>query len=203
MKIVFATANIHKLIEVRQILGEGFEIVSPADMGISDDIPEEQPTLAGNAMQKARWIYERTGLSCFADDTGLEVVALDGAPGVYSARYAGEGKDQRANMELLLENLRGVDDRTARFRTVIALILDGREYLFEGEVRGKITTAPRGLGGFGYDPVFVPSGHKQTFAEMSAGLKNTMSHRAQAVGRLAEYLKNLTPGQDDLSINLI
>ncbi len=202
MKIVFATGNIHKLIEVRQILGEGFEVISPAEIGLVDDIPEDAPTLEGNALQKARYIYEKTGLSCFADDTGLEVESLDGAPGVHSARYAGEAKDPAANMKLLLANMEGQADRRARFRTVIALIIGGREYLFEGEVRGKITTEPHGHKGFGYDPVFVPSGHKETFAQMDAELKNSMSHRARAVARLAEYLKGIS-AERDLSINIL
>lgn len=193
MKIVFATNNIHKLTEVRQILGPGFEIVTPADLGIAGDIPEDAPTLEGNALQKARYIWERTRLTCFADDTGLEVAALDGAPGVWSARYAGEAKDSQANMRLLLANLEGQTDRTARFRTVIALIIDDREYFFEGEVRGKITTGPAGHQGFGYDPVFRPSGHQVTFAQMDPRLKNTLSHRARAVARLAEYLRDLKP----------
>ncbi len=203
MKIVFATANLHKLTEVRQILGPGFEVVSPAELGLVDDIPEDAPTLEGNALQKARYIWERTGLSCFADDTGLEVEALDGAPGVYSARYAGEAKDSQANVRLLLANLAGQSERGARFRTVIALILGGREYLFEGEVRGRITESPRGHAGFGYDPVFVPSGHTQTFAEMPSAVKNTLSHRARAVARLAEYLKGVPSGEDDLSISIL
>ena len=202
MKIVFATNNIHKLTEVRQILGHDFEIVTPADLGLAGDIPEDQPTLEGNALQKARYVWERFRLPCFADDTGLEVAALDGAPGVYSARYAGEAKDSQANMRLLLANLKGQTDRTARFRTVIALIIDGNEYFFQGEVRGEITTQPAGRNGFGYDPIFQPSDHTVTFAQMDAELKNSFSHRARAVARLAEYLLGLKT-QADHSLNLI
>jgi XTP/dITP diphosphohydrolase len=189
MKLIFATNNNHKLSELRDILGSGFDISTPADRGITEDIPEDEPTLEGNALQKARYVWERTGVSCFADDTGLEVAALDGAPGVLSARYAGEAKDSEANMELLLANLKGQADRTARFRTVIALIMDGNEYLFEGEVRGHITTGKAGHDGFGYDPVFRPSGYSQTFAQMDASLKNSFSHRARAAARLAEFLR--------------
>lgn len=189
MKIVFATNNAHKLKEVNQILGSAFTLSTPRDCGITEDIPEEQPTLEGNALQKARYIQERTGLDCFADDTGLEVVALGGAPGVRSARYAGDGHDAEANMALLLKNLEGVADRSARFRTVIALILGGKEYLFEGEVRGRISKTRTGTDGFGYDPVFVPEGYDASFAEMPAELKNTISHRGRAVVKLAEFLK--------------
>jgi XTP/dITP diphosphohydrolase len=190
MRIVFATANRHKLEEVAAILGTGFELVTPADMGITEDIPETSDTLAGNALQKARYLYNRTGVDCFADDTGLEVAALGGAPGVRSARYAGEGHDFAANNRLLLSNLEGMADRSARFRTVIALILDGREYLFEGAVEGHIIEEYRGGEGFGYDPVFVPEGSGQTFAEMSADQKNSISHRGRAVEKLAIFLKN-------------
>lgn len=189
MKIVFATNNSHKLQEVSQILGPAFELVTPRDCGITEDIPEEQPTLEGNALQKARYIHERTGMDCFADDTGLEVAALGGAPGVRSARYATEGHDPEANMSLLLENLEGVTDRSARFRTVIALILDGEEYLFEGEVKGRIAVSRSGAEGFGYDPIFVPEGYGVTFAEMRAEEKNAISHRGRAVSKLAGFLE--------------
>ena len=191
MKLVFATNNRHKLTEVFQILGPEFELLTPRDCGITEEIPEEQATLEGNALQKARYIYERTGLDCFADDTGLEVAALGGAPGVRSARYAGDGHDSQANMELLLRNLEGTVDRSARFRTVIALILNGKEYLFEGEVRGDISEARTGDGGFGYDPVFVPEGYDCSFAEMSASEKNNISHRGRAVAKLAAFLHSL------------
>jgi XTP/dITP diphosphohydrolase len=189
MKIVFATANRHKLEEVAAILGDRFELVTPADMGIAEDIPETGNTLAANALQKAHYIYDRTETDCFADDTGLEVTALGGAPGVHSARYAGEGHDFEANNRLLLQNLSEVADRSARFRTVVALILGGAEYLFEGEVRGRIIDDYRGGGGFGYDPIFVPDGYNETFAEMTAEEKNSISHRARAVEKLATFLK--------------
>jgi XTP/dITP diphosphohydrolase len=189
MKIVFATANRHKLDEVSAILGHGFELVTPAELGITEDVPETSDTLAGNALQKARYIYERTGVDCFADDTGLEVAALGGAPGVHSARYAGEGHDFAANNRLLLSNLAGSSDRSARFCTVIALILGGQEYLFEGVVEGRIIDEYRGGEGFGYDPIFVPEGSELTFAEMPADQKNHISHRAHAVEKLATFLK--------------
>lgn len=189
MKIIFATNNAHKLQEVQQILGGSYTLVTPRDCGITEEIPEDQDTIEGNALQKARYIYERTGTDCFADDTGLEVKALGGAPGVHSARYAGDGHDFAANTELLLKNLAGVQDRSARFVTVIALILGGKEYVFEGEVRGAITEIPVGEKGFGYDPVFVPEGYSGTFAQMDADEKNRISHRAVAVSKLAAFLK--------------
>ncbi len=188
MKIIFATNNRHKLEEVQAVLGEGFRLVTPRELGITEDIPEEQATLEGNASQKAHYLHDRTGENCFADDTGLEVAALDGAPGVRSARYAGPGHDSQKNMELLLHNMEGKTDRRARFRTVISLILDGEEHLFEGTVEGTIINAPRGEAGFGYDPVFVPDGHDTTFAEMSAEAKNAISHRGRAVAKLVSFL---------------
>ena len=191
MKIVFATNNAHKLGEVRQVVGDKFEIVSLRECGIVEDIPENEPTLEGNALAKARYIYERTGLDCFADDTGLEVDALGGEPGVRSARYATDGHADEANKRLLLERLQGVENRAAQFRTAVALILDGKEYLFEGIVRGDIATEEHGEGGFGYDPLFFPEGGAKTFAEMSAEAKNEISHRGRAVRKLAEFLQNL------------
>ena len=188
MKIIFATNNRHKLEEVQAVLGEDFHLVTPGELGITEDIPEEQATLEGNAIQKACYLYNRTGENCFADDTGLEVAALDGAPGVRSARYAGPGHDSQKNMELLLRNMEGKTDRRARFRTVISLIFDHEEHLFEGTVEGTILSAPRGEGGFGYDPVFVPDGYDTTFAEMSAEAKNAISHRGRAVAKLASFL---------------
>ncbi len=189
MKIVFATNNPHKLAEVREILGPGFELTTPAACGITEEIPETEPTLEGNARLKARYIHERTGLDCFADDTGLEVAALGGAPGVYSARYAGgPGHDSAANMACLLRNMEGIADRRARFRTAVCLIEAGREHLFEGTVEGEITLAPAGCDGFGYDPVFRPEGRQCTFAEMSHEEKNAISHRGRAMQRLAAYL---------------
>lgn len=191
-EIIFATNNAHKLEEVSAILGDAFRLVTLRECGITEDIPEEQPTIEGNALQKARYVHERTGADCFADDTGLEVAALDGAPGVHSARYAtADGHDSEANMKLLLKNMDGVSDRRARFRTVIALILDGSEYTFEGIVEGIVTEAPSGNGGFGYDPVFVPDGYSETFAEMSPECKNAISHRARAVRCFAEFMKGI------------
>ena len=188
MKIVFATNNAHKLREVQQTVGDKFEIVSLRECGVVEDIPENEPTLEGNALAKARYIYSRTGLSCFADDTGLEVDALGGEPGVRSARYATDGHDDEANKRLLLERMEGKENRGAQFRTAMALILDGEEYLFEGVVRGEILTQECGDGGFGYDPLFAPEGHSESFAEMSAEEKNAISHRGRAVRKLAEFL---------------
>lgn len=191
MKIVFATNNAHKLDEVRQVVGEKFEIVSLRECGIVEDIPENEPTLEGNALAKARYIYERTGFNCFADDTGLEVDALGGEPGVRSARYATDGHDDEANKRLLLERLQGVENRAAQFRTAVALILGGKEYLFEGIVRGEIALEQHGEGGFGYDPLFFPGGGELTFAQMSSEEKNAISHRGRAVRKLAEFLQQM------------
>ncbi len=191
MKLVFATNNAHKLREVSQVVGDEFTLVSLRECGIVEDIPEEQPTLEGNALQKARYIYARTGLDCFADDTGLEVDALGGEPGVRSARYATDGHDDEANKRLLLERMEGVEARGAQFRTAIALIIGGKEYLFEGIVRGHITTEEKGEGGFGYDPLFVAEGHSLSFAQISAEEKNAISHRGRAVRKLAEFLQGL------------
>lgn len=188
-QIVFATNNAHKLSEVQAVLDDRFRLVTLAECGITEEIPEDAPTLEGNALQKARYVHERTGADCFADDTGLEVDALDGAPGVHSARYATDGHDFAANNRLLLRNLAGAADRRAHFRTVIALILDGREYLFEGRVDGRIAESEAGCGGFGYDPLFVPEGFDKTFAEMGADEKNAISHRGRAVRRLVEFLQ--------------
>ena len=190
MKLIFATNNRHKLEEVRQIVGPEFDMLTPRDCGITEDIPEEQPTLEGNALQKARYIHDRTKADCFADDTGLEVEALGGEPGVRSARYAGDGHDFEANMDLLLERMMGKQNRNARFRTVIALIMDGREYLFEGEVRGEIIEERHGEKGFGYDPIFVPEGRTESFAQMSAEDKNAISHRGRAVAKLSKFLSS-------------
>lgn len=188
-KIVFASNNSHKLSEIRQ-LNLPFEILSLAETGCKEDIPETADTLEGNALQKARWVKDHYGYDCFADDTGLEVVALGGEPGVYSARYAGEGHDSEANMAKLLANMEGVKDRRARFRTVIALIKDGEEHFFVGIVEGHITTARSGADGFGYDPIFMPEGCDKTFAEMTADEKNAISHRGRAVAELKNFFKN-------------
>lgn len=201
MKIVFATNNQHKLQEIRDILGNEFEIVSLKDIGCDVDIPETGNTLEENAMQKAQYVYDHYNLSCFADDTGLEVEALNGEPGVHSARYAeGTDHDSEANMAKLLRNLEGKDNRKARFRTVIALIQKQdvcpcgctsikKVNRFEGIVDGSIATEKHGTAGFGYDPIFVPEGYNKSFAELGESIKNGISHRARAVAKLAEYLK--------------
>ena len=189
MKLVFATNNRHKLDEVRAIVGDKVEVLSLNDIGCHDDIPETADTLQGNALIKARYIYEKFGVDCFADDTGLEVEALDGAPGVFSARYAGEECNSEANMQKLLQNLTGKSNRNAQFRTVIALIIKGEEKLFNGIVKGTITEEKRGDSGFGYDPVFVPEGFSESFAQMSGDMKNSISHRYRATLELSNYLK--------------
>jgi XTP/dITP diphosphohydrolase len=188
--IVFATNNRHKLQELRRIAGDSWNILSLEDIGCDDDIPETADTLEGNAIIKARWVKDKYGYDCFADDTGLMVDALGGAPGVYSARYAGPGHDSAANMALLLKNLEGETNRSARFRTVIALAQGSDIRLFEGVVEGEITTAPAGCGGFGYDPVFKPLESSVTFAEMDADAKNAVSHRGRATAALMKYLLN-------------
>ena len=188
-KIVFATNNKHKLEEVGKILEGVVEIVGLSDIGFVGDIPETAPTLEGNALQKARFIYDRFGLDCFADDTGLEVEALDGAPGVYSARYAGEHCSFEDNMNKLLEALLDKENRNARFRTVICLLEKGKETYFEGEVKGVILKEKRGGEGFGYDPIFMPQGFSTSFAEMHIDDKNKISHRGKATQKLIDYLR--------------
>ena len=188
-KLVFATNNPHKLEEIRAILGSKVEILSLADIGCDADIPETAETLEGNALIKAHYVYDNYKLDCFADDTGLEVDAVHGLPGVHTARYAYPDRhDPEANMIKLLEALRENNDRNARFRTVIALIEKGKEHLFEGVVEGVIAREKSGTQGFGYDPVFIPEGNSKTFAELGEDIKNTISHRARAVQKLAEYL---------------
>ena len=189
-KIVFATNNRHKLDEVEAILGHKFELISLKEVGCQEDIPETGETLEENALQTARYVYSHFHTDCFADDTGLEVEALNGAPGVYSARYAGgNGHDSEANMRKLLQELEGVENRKARFRTVFALIVNGKEHLFEGIVNGTIIKVRRGTSGFGYDPVFVPNGYDKTFAELGDDIKNRISHRAVASDKLCKFLK--------------
>lgn len=188
-KFVFATNNAHKLEEVSAILGSKVELLSMKDIDCRVDIPETADTLAGNALIKARYIFENYHLDCFADDTGLEVEALNGAPGVYSARYAGDAHNSEANMKKLLQDMEGMENRKARFRTVFALIINGKEHLFEGIVRGEITKNRRGTAGFGYDPIFIPEGYTQTYAEMGSELKNKISHRALAMEKLCRFLK--------------
>ena len=190
MELVFATQNPNKAREIQQLLPAGIKVTSLAELGFTGDIEETGTTLRENALLKARFVHEKFGVNCFADDTGLEVDALDGAPGVYSARYAGKEQDAGKNMEKLLHELGGKENRNAAFKTVIALILDGKEYLFEGVVRGEITRTKMGSGGFGYDPVFRPEGHRETFAEMSPEAKNAISHRAQAVNKLVDFLRD-------------
>jgi XTP/dITP diphosphohydrolase len=187
-KLVFATNNAHKLEELRAILGGTIEILSLADINCHADIPETADTLEGNARQKSLFIYEHYGLDCFADDTGLEVECLNGAPGVYSARYAGDGHDSQANMEKLLGEMKDKTNRKARFRTVISLIEKGEEHQFEGIVNGRIIEQKKGDAGFGYDPIFQPDGYDETFAELGNEIKNKISHRARAVASLCEYL---------------
>lgn len=189
MKLVFATNNAHKLDEIRAILGNKIEILSLNDIDCHDEIPETADTLEGNALQKAMYIKEHYGYDCFADDTGLEVSALGGAPGVHTARYAeNTDHDSEANMNKLLKELEGKNDRSAQFRTVIALLLNGEQHLFEGIVKGDILTEKRGCEGFGYDPVFSPEQYSESFAELGAEVKNKISHRARAVAKLVEYL---------------
>ncbi len=188
MELVFATNNAHKIKEIRDLLDQDFRILGLAEVNINEDIPEEAETLEGNALFKARFVYERTGMNVFADDTGLEVDALGGAPGVYSARYAGEGKSFDDNIVKLLGEMKNADNRAARFRTVIALILDGSEYLFEGSVEGVILRERKGIGGFGYDPVFKSLNDERTFAEMPLSEKNKISHRALATKKLLAFL---------------
>ena len=191
MRLIFATNNKHKLEEMRAILGGKVELLSLADIDCHDDIPETADTLEGNALIKARYIYDKYGCSCFADDTGLEVDALGGEPGVYSARYAGENNDSEANMRKLLQNLTGKSERSAQFRTVIALIIEGEEFLFDGIVRGRISEERMGSAGFGYDPIFIPDGYEESFAQMAAEQKNAISHRSRAASALNDYLETL------------
>ena len=192
MKIVFATANAGKLREAAEVLGPDFEIVSLAQAGITEEIPETGKTLQENSLQKASYLFERTGLPCFADDTGLEVDALGGAPGIYSARYAGPNHDHQANMDKLLKELGATEERRARFKTVVTLILaDGQPRFFEGTCEGSIAPAKRGNGGFGYDPVFLPDAYPgRTLAEVSEEEKNAVSHRGQAIRAMAAWLKS-------------
>lgn len=192
MQLVIATNNIHKLREISAVVGDKFQILSLADIDFEGDIPETADTLEGNALQKARFIYERYGLPVFADDTGLEVDALGGRPGVHTARYAHPDRnDPDANVDKILDEMQGVTQREARFRTVIALIIDGQEHTFEGKVEGYIATERRGNEGFGYDPVFIPEETEKTFAELGVAVKNELSHRARAVHQLCAYLTTL------------
>lgn len=188
MILVFASNNEHKIKEINSLLGNSFTLLSLQDINITEDIPEEEPQLEGNALSKARYVYNATGMNVFADDTGLEIVALNGKPGVHSARFAGADRDSSANIEKVFLMLGDNENRDARFRTVIALILEGKEYLFEGIVEGKIIQVKKGDQGFGYDPIFVPDGKTRTFAEMDLSEKNTVSHRARAFEKLRDFL---------------
>ncbi len=191
--LIFVTNNLNKLSEVQQIIGKQYSVKSLRNINFIGDVPETQATIEGNAIQKAEYIHDITGCDCFADDTGLEIEALNGAPGVYSARYAGEEKNNKANIKKVLSELEDKKNRNAHFKTVIALILDNKKYTFTGIVNGKIATKPIGDEGFGYDPIFVPDGYKLSFAEMSIAEKNQISHRALAVKKLTDFLKkNLT-----------
>ena len=188
MKLVFATNNPNKLSELQDLVPEGIEILSLKDINCNEELPEANPTLEGNALQKAQYVYQNYGFNCFADDTWLEIEALGGAPGVYSARYAGEDCKAEDNMKKVLTKLENKDNRNAKFRTVIALIIKGKENLFEGECSGKITKTKSGAEGFGYDPIFTPEGNEITFAEMSKQEKGAISHRGRAVANLVDYL---------------
>ncbi len=191
MKLVFATNNQHKLQEIKQLIGDSIELLSLSDLGYYDDIPENQETLEGNASEKSFFVYNKYGLNCFADDTGLEIEALNGEPGVYSARYAGEEKSSENNINLVLAKLAKIKNRKARFRTVISLVIEGREIQFEGIVEGQILEEKQGTTGFGYDPIFKPDESQLSFAEMSMDEKNEISHRGRAAQKLAEYLIRL------------
>ena len=188
MEIIFATGNQHKVVEAQKALGDSFALIMPKELGITEDIPETGDTLEDNAKEKSLYLWEKLGRPCFADDTGLEVEELGGEPGVYSARYAGEECSSEANMKKLLHNLEGKDNRKAQFRTAICLIMDNEQHLFEGICRGEIIKEKRGGAGFGYDPIFVPEGYTETFAELGNDIKNTISHRAKAVQMLCEFL---------------
>ncbi|MDP4290088.1 MAG: non-canonical purine NTP diphosphatase [Bacteroidota bacterium] len=189
--LVFATNNKHKLKELSRLTGNKFHLLSLKDLNCNDDIPETADTLEGNAALKARYIWEKFGKNCFADDTGLEVEALNGRPGVYSARYAGEEQNAELNVSKVLEEMIDRKNRSARFRTVFCLIIEGREYFFEGIVNGNLISERRGNEGFGYDPIFIPDGFDQTFAQMPLALKNKISHRGQATEKLLHFLKSL------------
>lgn len=188
MKLVFATHNAGKLREVKELIGHKYEVIGLSELDDLEEIPENEPTLQGNALVKARTVWNKYGLACFSDDTGLEIDALNGAPGVYSARYAGSSKDPEQNMAKVLSELEEKEDRSAQFRTAVALIIDGEEHLFEGIVRGKIAREKSGQQGFGYDPIFIPEGYTESFAEMDNAKKNSMSHRGRAIAKLVEFL---------------
>ena len=189
MKLIFASGNENKVREIQALLNKQFEVKGLSEIGLNEDIPETADDLEGNALLKARYVFNKVGADVFADDTGLEIEALEGRPGVYSARYAGEEKNSRLNVEKVLTEMQGIADRRARFRTVIALILQGKEYLFEGIVEGTILSSQHGEDGFGYDPIFLPLGSVRSFAEMNLGEKNQTSHRAIAIRKLIQFLE--------------
>jgi XTP/dITP diphosphohydrolase len=191
MELVFATHNEHKIEEIRSLLPKNISLRSLDDIGCTEEIPETSYTLEGNALLKATYVLDRYGLPCFADDTGLEVAVLNGAPGVYSARYAGEPKNEARNVEKLLSQLHGQKDRRAQFTTIISLCLGKETHIFKGVIEGVITTNPKGLNGFGYDPIFQPDGSNKTFAELSLSQKNQLSHRARACTKLINYLEEI------------
>ena len=190
-ELIFATSNANKVSEVNKLLPENIQVHSLKDIGFTDELPETQDTIEGNAIQKAETLYKLIGKDCFAEDTGLIVPALNGEPGVYSARYAGPQKNDQDNMNLLLKNLQEHSDRSAYFKTVIALFIDGKHYTFEGRAEGRIIESPRGDQGFGYDPIFLPNGYNTTFAEMNMSEKGSISHRAKALQLLIEHLAKL------------
>jgi XTP/dITP diphosphohydrolase len=193
MDLVFASHNKNKLMEVKSLIPSSINLSGLSDIGCEEEIPETGATIKENAVIKARYVFENFKINCFSDDSGLEVEALNGAPGVYSARYAGEQKNTADNNAKLLYELKNKTNRKARFVTIIALIIEGKEYFFEGEIKGTIAFEPRGSNGFGYDPLFIPTGHRSTFAEMDASVKNSISHRAVAVQKLVRFLSSLTP----------
>jgi XTP/dITP diphosphohydrolase len=191
MKLVFATANQNKVNEIQQLIPDTIQLLSLNVINCSEDIPETQPTIEGNASQKAFYVYEKYHHNCFADDTGLEIEALNGRPGVMSARYAGESKNADMNMDKILAEMKGMSNRKARFKTVISLVIDGKEIQFKGIINGTVLTEKQGQKGFGYDPIFLPDGYNKSFAEMELSEKNRISHRALAVNKLVEYLQHL------------
>lgn len=191
MKLIFATHNKNKLKEVKSLMPSSIELLSLDEISFNDEIEETADTIEGNALLKAKTIFEKTGINCFADDSGLLVDALNGAPGVYSARFAGEQKNDQDNMQKLLFELSNKSNRKAHFKTAMALIIDGKEYLFEGKIEGKIITEKLGTNGFGYDPIFVPDGHRETFAQLDSEIKNNISHRAKALQNMLEFLKTI------------
>ena len=191
MKLLFATQNSHKLFEIKHLIPSTFELINLKELNFNEEIPEDYETLEENASQKSRFIYNKLKINCFADDTGLEIDALGGKPGVFSARYAGESRNSSDNMKRVLSEMQNITNRSCRFRTIISLIIDGNEHLFEGIVNGKIISTPTGKEGFGYDPIFIPEGYSNTFAEMLISEKNKISHRALAFNKLKEFLESL------------